>query len=127
MSTEHVFKALADHHRRRLLDLLAQHDGQTLTDLCTQFPMTRIGVMKHLRILEEAGLITTHKVGREKLHYLNQAPIQAIADWVDQVRRLRETSFDRLEELLRAQPPHENSLSPESGEHKGEPHDRQQL
>lgn len=103
MDVEHVFKALADHHRRRLLDILSQQDGQTLTELCTYLPMTRIGVMKHLRILEEAGLITTRKVGRERLHYLNPMPLQLIADWADHFRRHREESFDRLEALLRQQ------------------------
>src|SRR5690348_1657892 len=59
MEVEQVFKALADHHRRHLLDSLAQNDGQTLTELCAHLPMSRFGVMKHLDILEEAGLITT--------------------------------------------------------------------
>lgn len=104
MDVEHVFKAVADHHRRHLLDLLAQTDGQTLTELCAHLPMSRIGVMKHLRILEEAGLIQTRKVGRERHHYLNRAPIQAIADWADQYRQFREESFDRLDELLQAMP-----------------------
>jgi DNA-binding transcriptional ArsR family regulator len=101
MDVEHVFKALADHHRRHLLDLLSQTDGQTLTQLCAHLPMTRIGVMKHLRILEEAGLITTRKVGREKLHYLNPVPIKFVADWAAQYRRFREASYERLEEYLR--------------------------
>ena len=59
MEVEHVFKALADHHRRQLLDLLAQSDGQTLTQLCAHLPMTRFGAMKHLRVLEEAGVAIT--------------------------------------------------------------------
>jgi DNA-binding transcriptional ArsR family regulator len=67
--------------------------------------MSRIGVMKHLRILEDAGLITTRKHGRERLHYLNPAPIYAVADWatdwVEQYRRFRVASFDRLETYLR--------------------------
>jgi len=100
METEHVFKALADHHRRHLLDSLSQTDGQTLTELCAQLPMSRFGAMKHLRILEEAGLVTTRKVGREKLHYLNPAPIQDIAAWVEHYRRLWEERFDRLEVVL---------------------------
>ena len=83
MEEEHVFKALADHHRRHLLDLLYQTDGQTLGELCTHIPMTRYGVMKHLRLLEEAELITTKKIGREKFHYLNPVPIQQVYDrWV---------------------------------------------
>jgi predicted transcriptional regulator len=102
MDVEHVFKALADHHRRHLLDLLSQTDGQTLSELCAHLPMTRIGVMKHLRILEGAGLITTRKVGRERRHYLNPAPLQVVVDWAVQFRRLRDESFDRLEDFLQA-------------------------
>jgi uncharacterized protein YndB with AHSA1/START domain/DNA-binding transcriptional ArsR family regulator len=78
-----VFKALADPSRRTLLDLLHASDGRTLNDLCTPLQMSRFGVMKHLNILEEAGLITTRKVGREKLHYLNAVPIRHLYDrWV---------------------------------------------
>jgi len=78
-----VFKALADPHRRLLLDLLHERDGRTLLDLQGRLPMTRFGVMKHLRVLEEAGLVTARKVGREKHHYLNPVPIQQLYDrWV---------------------------------------------
>ena len=78
-----VFKALADPTRRGLLDELFRHDGQTLTALEARLPMTRFGVMKHLRVLEEAGLVTTRKRGREKLHFLNPVPIRLIHDrWV---------------------------------------------
>jgi uncharacterized protein YndB with AHSA1/START domain/DNA-binding transcriptional ArsR family regulator len=79
-----VFKALADRSRRRLLDKLFKRDGQTLGELEEYLPeMTRFGVMKHLGLLEEAGLVTTRKVGREKLHYLNAVPIQRVFDrWV---------------------------------------------
>jgi uncharacterized protein YndB with AHSA1/START domain/DNA-binding transcriptional ArsR family regulator len=78
-----VFKALGDPTRRRLLDRLFKRDGQTLSQLCEGLEMTRFGAMKHLRILEEAGLLTTRKVGREKLHYLNPVPVQRIADrWI---------------------------------------------
>lgn len=101
MDVEHVFKALADHHRRYLLDLLSQKDGQNLNELCEHLPMSRIGVMKHLRILEEAGLITTRKVGRERLHYLNPAPIRGIAEWAEQYRRHWDERMDRLEVYLR--------------------------
>ena len=101
MDAEHVFKALADHHRRHLLDLLSQQGGQSLTELCAHMPMTRIGVMKHLRILERAGLITTRKVGRERLHYLNPSPMQDLADWAGQYIRQRDERMDRLEEFLR--------------------------
>ena len=101
MAVEPVFKALADHHRRYLLDALAQRDGQTLTELCAQLPMTRFGVMKHLRVLEEAGLITTRKLGREKRHYVNPGPIRDVAAWVEQYRRFWDERLDRLEEYLR--------------------------
>jgi predicted transcriptional regulator len=101
METELVFKALADHHRRHLLDSLSQADGQTLGELSAHLPMTRFGVMKHLDILEEAGLITTRKVGREKRHYLTPAPMQEVAGWIGQYRRFWEESFDRLEDYLR--------------------------
>lgn len=100
METEHVFKALADHHRRHLLDSLSQAEGQTLSELCAQLPMSRFGAMKHLRILEEVGLVTTRKVGREKLHYLNPAPIQDIAVWAEHYRQLWEERFDRLDGVL---------------------------
>src|SRR5262245_4637773 len=84
MPMEAVFKALADPHRRQILDLLFARDGQTLGELCAGFEtMTRFGVMKHLRVLEEAGLVTTRKAGREKLHYLNPVPIRLIHDrWI---------------------------------------------
>jgi DNA-binding transcriptional ArsR family regulator len=101
MDEEQVFKALADHHRRHLLDVIAQSDGLSLNELCTHLPMTRIGVMKHLHILEEAGLIKTQKVGRERLHYLNPAPIRLIANWAEQYRRHWDERMDRLEEFLR--------------------------
>ncbi|SHE87571.1 transcriptional regulator, ArsR family [Seinonella peptonophila] len=78
-----IFKALADPSRRILLDLLRVSDGQSLNQLCTPLDMSRFGVMKHLKILEEAGLITTRKVGREKLHFLNAVPIRHIYDrWI---------------------------------------------
>jgi DNA-binding transcriptional ArsR family regulator len=78
-----VFKALADPTRRSLLDRLFEQDGQTLTALEEGLPMTRFGVMKHLKVLEEAGLVTTRRNGREKLHHLNPVPIRLIHDrWV---------------------------------------------
>jgi uncharacterized protein YndB with AHSA1/START domain/DNA-binding transcriptional ArsR family regulator len=78
-----VFKALADPTRRSLLDELFKRDGQTLSALEQRHPMTRIGVMKHLRVLEEAGLVTTRRRGREKLHFLNAVPIRLVHDrWV---------------------------------------------
>lgn len=78
-----VFKALADATRRELLDALFADDGQTLTSLEERLPMSRFGVMKHLKVLEAAGLVVTRKRGREKLHYLNPVPIRLIHDrWV---------------------------------------------
>jgi uncharacterized protein YndB with AHSA1/START domain/DNA-binding transcriptional ArsR family regulator len=78
-----VFKALADPTRRSLLDELFKQDGQTLSALQGELPMTRFGVMKHLRQLEEAGLVTTRRRGREKLHFLNPVPIRLVHDrWV---------------------------------------------
>jgi len=86
---ELVFKALADVNRRRLLDQLFERDGQTLGELQACLPqMTRFGVMKHLDVLEDAGLVITRKVGREKFHYLNPVPIQQIADrWISKFAR----------------------------------------
>ena len=78
-----VFRALGDPTRRRLLDALFKKDGQTLSALEARLPMTRFGVMKHLRILEEARLIVTRRRGREKLHFLNPVPIRLVHDrWV---------------------------------------------
>jgi DNA-binding transcriptional ArsR family regulator len=78
-----VFKALADPTRRFLLDRLFERDGRTLTELESELEMTRFGVMKHLRVLEDAGLVVTRRNGREKLHFLNPVPIQLIHNrWV---------------------------------------------
>ena len=78
-----MFKALADQTRRDLLDALFAEDGQSLTALEGRVPMTRFGVMKHLKVLEEAGLVVTRRRGREKLHFLNPVPIRLIHDrWV---------------------------------------------
>jgi len=80
---DEVFKALADPTRRSLLDELFRQDGQTLTELEERLPMTRFGVMKHLKVLEEASLIATRRRGREKLHFLNPVPIRLVHDrWV---------------------------------------------
>jgi uncharacterized protein YndB with AHSA1/START domain len=78
-----VFRALSDPTRRSLLDELFEDDGQTLSALEERLPMTRFGVMKHLKVLEEAGLVTTKRRGREKLHFLNPVPIRLVHDrWV---------------------------------------------
>ena len=81
---DEVFKALADPTRRSLLDELFEQDGQSLSTLEGRLPMTRFGVMKHLKVLEEAGLVVTRRSGREKLHFLNPVPIRQIHDrWID--------------------------------------------
>ena len=81
---DRVFKALADPTRRLLLDQLFLRDGRTLTELESGLEMTRFGVMKHLKVLEDAGLVVTRRQGREKLHFLNAVPIRLIHDrWID--------------------------------------------
>ena len=101
MEHESVFRALADPSRRRLLDLLFERDGRTLTELESELPITRFGVMKHLSVLEEAGLITTRKVGREKLHYLNPVPIQFISDrWINKYSAERVSALADLKTVL---------------------------
>ena len=83
---DRVFKALADPTRRLLLDRLFERDGRTLTELESGLEMTRFGVMKHLRILEDADLVVTRRSGREKLHFLNPVPIRLIHDrWIDKI------------------------------------------
>ena len=98
---DEVFKALADATRRSLLDELAREDGQTLNSLQERFPMTRFGVMKHLRVLEEAGLVVTRRHGREKLHYLNPVPIRLIHDrWIDKYTEHRVAALSDLKTQL---------------------------
>jgi DNA-binding transcriptional ArsR family regulator len=81
---DRVFKALADPTRRLLLDRLFERDGRTLTELESELEMTRFGVAKHLRVLEEANLVITRRSSREKLHFLNPVPIRLIHDrWID--------------------------------------------
>jgi DNA-binding transcriptional ArsR family regulator len=81
---DRVFKALADPTRRSLLDRLFERDGRTLTELEAGVDLTRFGVMKHLRVLEDAGLVVTRRSGRQKLHFLNPVPIQLIHNrWID--------------------------------------------
>ena len=80
---DEVFKALGDPTRRELLDRLYERDGQTLSALGSRLPMSRFGVMKHLRVLEDARLVVTRRRGREKLHYLNPVPIRLVYErWV---------------------------------------------
>jgi DNA-binding transcriptional ArsR family regulator len=96
-----VFKALADATRRYLLDQLFARDGRTLTELESGVAMTRFGVMKHLRILEEANLIVTRRAGREKLHYLNPVPIRLIHNrWIDKYTERRVSALASLKHEL---------------------------
>ena len=96
-----VFKALGDPTRRFLLDLLFERDGRTLTELESQLEMTRFGVMKHLRVLEDAGLVVTRKQGREKHHFLNPAPIRLIHDrWIDKYSERRVSALADLKQRL---------------------------
>jgi DNA-binding transcriptional ArsR family regulator len=96
-----VFKALADTSRRVLLDLLHKRDGQTLGELEWELEMTRFGVMKHLKVLEEAGLVITRREGREKLHFLNAVPIRLIHDrWVDKYKEREVSALADLKTTL---------------------------
>ena len=96
-----VFKALGDTSRRFLLDLLHKRDGQTLGELEWELEMTRFGVMKHLKVLEEAGLVITRWRGREKLHFLNAVPIRLIHDrWIDKYREHEVSALADLKQSL---------------------------
>lgn len=98
-----MFRALANPTRRFLLDLLFARDGRTLVDLESELEMTRIGVMKHLRVLEGAGLIVTRRSGREKLHFLNPVPIGLIYDrWINKYRERRTSALVELKHELEA-------------------------
>src|SRR6266540_6015696 len=101
---DRVFKALADPTRRFLLDLLFERDGRTLTELESELEMTRFGVMKHLRVLEDAGLVVTRRSGREKLHFLNPVPIRLIHDrWIDKYRERQASALAELKSELEEQ------------------------
>jgi DNA-binding transcriptional ArsR family regulator len=96
-----VFRALADPTRRHLLDRLYERDGRTLTELESELEMSRFGVMKHLRLLEEAGLVVTRREGRQKLHYLNPVPIRLIHDrWIDKYRERQVSTLADLKSEL---------------------------
>jgi DNA-binding transcriptional ArsR family regulator len=96
-----VFRALADPTRRLLLDRLFERDGRTLTELESEVEMTRFGVMKHLRLLEEAGLVVSRKAGRKRLHYLNPVPIRLIHDrWIDKYTEHRVSALAELKTQL---------------------------
>lgn len=98
---DRVFKALADPTRRRLLDRLFARDGRTLTELESEVDMTRFGVMKHLKVLEDAGLVVTRRSGREKLHFLNPVPIRLVHDrWIDKYTERQVTALVDLKNRL---------------------------
>lgn len=102
-SMDAIFKAMADPARRQMLDALRQRDGQTLSELGARFEMTRFGVMKHLSVLEEAGLVTTVKRGRFKYHYLNAVPLQQVMDrWMAPMARPAARSLIDLKAALEA-------------------------
>ena len=99
-----VFKALADPTRRFLLDQLFERDGRTLSELEADVEMTRFGVMKHLRLLEDAGLVVARRAGREKLHYLNAVPIRLIHDrWIDKYAERHVAALVELKTELETQ------------------------
>ena len=98
-SRDAVFVALADEHRRGLLDRLRQRNGQTLTQLCDKQMISRQAITKHLKVLEDANLILTQRRGRERLHFLNPVPINAVA-----MRWLRQFDAVPLDELLAIAP-----------------------
>ena len=101
MDDDAVFKALGDPSRRLLLDLLFERDGRTLTELDAELEMTRFGVMKHLKVLEEAGLVLARKQGREKLHFLNPVPIRQVHDrWIDKYTERRVSALLDLKNEL---------------------------
>ena len=102
---DRVFKALADPTRRFLLDLLFAREGQTLTELESAVEMTRYGVMKHLKVLEEADLVVTRRSGREKLHFLNAVPIRQVHDrWIDKYTERHVAALIDLKNELEREP-----------------------
>jgi DNA-binding transcriptional ArsR family regulator len=101
MSMDAVFRALADPARRRLLDSLHARNGQTLGELCEGHDMTRQAVTKHLAILEEANLVATQRRGREKLHFINPVPLNAIAErWIRKFERRHLSALSALKKSL---------------------------
>ena len=96
-----LFRALADPSRRKLLDLLHAHDGRTLNDLCEHLDMSRQGVTQHLDVLEAAHLVATVRRGREKLHFLNPVPLQAIYErWIAKFEKPRLRALNDLKRRL---------------------------
>ncbi|MDN5933032.1 MAG: helix-turn-helix domain-containing protein [Pseudonocardia sp.] len=103
---DRVFKALADPTRRHLLDRLFARDGRTLTELESDLEMSRFGVMKHLRVLEDAGLVVSRRSGREKLHFLNAVPIRLIHDrWIDKFTERQVSALVDLKNELEGKNP----------------------
>ena len=99
--TDLLFKALADPSRRKLLDVLHAHDGQTLNDLCEHLDMSRQGVTQHLDLLEAANLVVTVRSGREKLHFLNPVPLQQIYErWIAKFEKPRLKALSTLKRRL---------------------------
>jgi len=99
--TDLLFKALADPSRRKLLDVLYAHDGQTLTELCEHLDMTRQAVTQHLIVLESAKLVATSWRGREKLHFLNPVPLQNIYErWIHKFEKSRLKALHELKRHL---------------------------
>jgi DNA-binding transcriptional ArsR family regulator len=99
--TDVLFKALADAGRRKLLDLLHEHDGRTLNELCEHLDMTRQGVTQHLDLLEAANLVATMRRGREKLHFLNPVPLQEVYDrWIAKFEKPRLKALSNLKKRL---------------------------
>jgi DNA-binding transcriptional ArsR family regulator len=111
-----VFRALADPTRRALLDHLFREDGQTLNELCENFPeMTRFGVMKHLAVLAEANLVLTARQGRTKRHYLNPVPIEQVANrWISKYAARFTSALVALDDQVSARYGREKSRRPES-------------
>jgi DNA-binding transcriptional ArsR family regulator len=101
MDEDTVFRALADASRRQLLDRLHQRNGQTLGELCQGLDMTRQAVAKHLAVLEAANLVSSKRQGREKLHFINLVPINAIAErWISKFERPRLAALSDLKKAL---------------------------
>ena len=101
MNDDAVFRALADASRRHLLDRLHRRNGQTLSELCQGLAMSRQAVTKHLAILAAANLVATRRHGREKLHFINPVPINAIAErWIEKFERPRLGALAKLKKTL---------------------------
>ena len=122
---DRVFKALADPTRRFLLDRLFERDGRTLTELESELEMTRFGVMKHLRVLEDAGLVVARRSGREKLHFLNPVPIRLIHDrWIDKYTERQVSALANLKANWRTRHEHDDRDRGDPGLprlHQGDP------